>query len=188
MKFKESSLAHELLDGLVGIEIGGSAHNPFNIAGCKNVDYTGDVTTVFKQEELKQCGEYLPIDIIADGDKLPFYDESLDFVLSSHVIEHFENPLATLREWMRVIKSGGYIFIICPHKERTFDRDKPRTLLQELIDRDSKNIFKLAPHSHCVVWITEDLLEVCKYLNYKVVIWQDIDDKVGNGFTVVIIK
>ena len=41
MKFKESALAHRLLDGLEGIEIGGSAHNPFGLK-TRNVDYSGE--------------------------------------------------------------------------------------------------------------------------------------------------
>jgi hypothetical protein len=31
MKFMESKLAHQYLDGLKGIEIGGSAHNSFGL-------------------------------------------------------------------------------------------------------------------------------------------------------------
>jgi len=41
---------------------------------------------------------------IALGDELPFKDSSLDYVLSSHVIEHFFNPIKALLEWNRVIK------------------------------------------------------------------------------------
>jgi len=188
MKFKESALAHKFLDGLTGIEIGGAAHNPFGIAHCLNVDYTDDITTIFKKHEVELCGEYLKVDLVASGDNLPFKDDSLDFVVSSHVIEHFTNPLAALREWMRVVKPGGYIFTICPHKERTFDKDRPRTTLQELIDRDKSGIIGPDIHGHCTVWITEDMYEVCKYLSYRVVAFQDVDDKVGNGFTVVLQK
>src|SRR5665648_849445 len=32
--FGDSAVAHRFLDGLVGIEVGGSAHNPFHIAPC----------------------------------------------------------------------------------------------------------------------------------------------------------
>jgi hypothetical protein len=31
MKFSESDIAHQYLDGLKGIEIGGAAHNPFGL-------------------------------------------------------------------------------------------------------------------------------------------------------------
>jgi len=43
MKFKESALAHKLLDGLAGLEIGGSAHNSFGLK-TRNVDYTAELT------------------------------------------------------------------------------------------------------------------------------------------------
>lgn len=72
-------------------------------------------------EEVKICGEALPVDIVAPGDALPLPDKSVDFVLSSHVIEHFFDPIKTLKEWERV--ATKYIFIIFPNKERTFDKD-----------------------------------------------------------------
>ncbi len=155
-----------------------------------NVDYTDDINTIFKQEERNFCGEALKVDIVAKGDALPFKDNEWDFVISSHVLEHFFDPIKAIKEWLRVIKPGGYIFIIVPHKERTFDKNKERTTLKELIDRNSEKIptpeFDI--HKHYSVWITEDLLELCNYLKLKVVACHNIDDKIGNGFTIVIRK
>src|ERR1700761_1923497 len=136
MKFQHSALAHRLLDGLEGIEIGGSAHNPFGLK-TRNVDrFPAD--SVFKDEERQQCGETLPIDIMAPGDDLPLADHSVDFVISSHVMEHFPDPIKALKEWHRVVRPGGYIYVIAPHKERIFDKDRPRTTLAELIERHEK--------------------------------------------------
>jgi hypothetical protein len=42
-------------------------------------------------------------------------------------------------------------------------------------------------HHHCV-WITEDFLELCSHFKFNVVEYQDRDDKVGSGFTIVIQK
>src|SRR6185437_12817875 len=181
MKFQESKLAHKYLDGLAGLEIGGSAHNPFGL-NTKNVDVMDSLETVFKKAEVKHCGEALAIDIVAPGDHLPIPDASYDFVISSHVIEHIFDPIGALQEWMRVIKPGGYIFIIAPHKERTFDKDRARTALTELIDRHEGRIPKpeVDNHRHYSVWITEDFLELCRYLKLNVVEFQDTDDKVGN--------
>lgn len=184
----ESRLAHKYLDGLIGIEIGGASHNAFNIPGCKNVDYTDDYNTIFKQEEMRIMGYPMKIDIVSNGDDLPFKDNELDYVVSSHVIEHFKNPLVALREWYRVIKPGGYIFTICPHKDRTFDYLKPRTTLKELIERENNPDVVPDIHDHYTIWITEDMIEAVNYLGYKIVAVQDSDDKVGNGFTVVIQK
>jgi hypothetical protein len=58
-KFRDSALAHKYLDDLKGIEIGGSAHNPFNLPNCINVDYTDSMTTIFKEAEFEMCGEKL---------------------------------------------------------------------------------------------------------------------------------
>ena len=125
---KESRLAHYYLDALRGIEIGGSAHNAFGLKTL-NVDYTSDMSTTFKREEVATCGRALPVDVVSEGRSLPFLDGSLDFVVSSHVLEHFYDPVAAIGEWLRVTRPGGYVFMIVPHKDRTFDKDRPRTLL-----------------------------------------------------------
>jgi flagellar assembly factor FliW/SAM-dependent methyltransferase len=188
-KFPESKLAHKYLDSLKGLEIGGSAHNPFGLQ-TRNVDYCADPATVFKLEEIRICGEALKVDVVAPGDELPLPDDSEDFVISSPVIEHFFDPIKAIKEWLRVVRPGGHVFIIAPHKERTFDKNRPRTSLQELLDRHSGWIPRPAvdSHAHYSVWITEDLLELCRHLQWNVVEFHDADDKVGNGFTVIIRK
>jgi len=185
MKFKESALAHRLLDGLQGIEIGGSAHNAFGL-NTRNVDYTGSLQTPFKEQEIKLCGEAMPVDIVAPGDQLPLADSTVDFVISSHSIEHFPDPIRALKEWRRVVKDGGYLYVVAPHKERTFDKDRERSTLAELITRHETGICPDPDAAHCSVWITEDFLELVHYLGWPIVAVQDSDDKVGNGFTVVI--
>jgi len=184
MKFKESALAHQLLDGLEGLEIGGSAHNSFGLK-TRNVDNTSELTC-FKQEEIKLCGESLPVDIVAPGDELPLEDNSVDFVISSHVIEHFPDPIKALREWYRVVKPGGYLYIIAPHKERTFDKERSRSTLAELIERHETGRQPETLNEHCSVWITEDFVELIHWLGWNILHVQDSDDKVGNGFTVVV--
>ncbi len=187
IKFPESRLAHKYLDGLAGLEIGGSAHNPFGL-NTRNVDYTAE-TNQYKKLEEKFVGQALPVDIVAPGDNIPLPDESQDFVISAHVIEHFPDPIKALKEWYRLIRKGGYIFMIVPHKERTFDKDRPRTTLQELIDRHEGRIVPTPnPDDHYSVWITQDMVELVEYLGWNIVEAQDVDDKVGNGFTIVIQK
>lgn len=199
MQFPLSALANHYLKDKRGIEIGGSYHNRFGLKTL-NVDYT-DKFTIFKQEEVKICGLSMNVDIVAEGDDLPFKDNVWDFVINSHVLEHFFDPINAIEEWMRVIKPGGYLFMIIPHKERTFDNVKERTTLAEIIERHKGNI-PLPPfdenyegdvelYYRCIhhnIWITEDVLELCKYMNLNVVDYQDVDDKVGNGFTIVIRK
>lgn len=191
-KTRHSNIVTKYLSGLKGIEIGGAAHANFGIDVIHiNIKDENDETEHSISEQMKECGFIQKTNIISNGNDLPFKDNTVDFVFTSHVLEHFFDPIKALEEWYRVTKKGGYVFMIVPHKERTFDKDRERTTLQELIGRhdgsiksENENIF----YMHHSVWITEDLLELCKYLNYNVIDYQDTDDAVGNGFTIVIQK
>ena len=187
--FHESPLAHKMLDGLRGLEIGGSAHNAFGLKTL-NVDYTDDYTTVFKKQEIELAGECLKVDVVASGDDLPFKDNTVDFVISSHVIEHFYDPVNAIKEWLRVVKPGGYVYIIAPHMDRIDPAAGPaRTTAADIIARhEHPNPPKVDTHGHYSTWKTEDFVGFCQHYGWKIVAVQDVDDKVGNGFAVVIQK
>lgn len=42
-------------------------------------------------------------------------DNSLDFVFSSHCLEHLEDWQGAIKEWYRVIKNGGSLILYLPH-------------------------------------------------------------------------
>jgi SAM-dependent methyltransferase len=187
MTFPDSQLAHQLLDGLTGLEIGGAAHNPFNL-NTLNVDKFSTDDPRFEpyakaQREL--CGKVMPVDIVAPGDNIHVPDKSFDFVISSHVIEHFFDPIKALKEWARIARK--YIYIICPQPDALeSDRTKLITGLQELLARHSGEIPYNDTDEHHTRWTCETFREMCAALGFHVSHWQPVDDKVGNGFTVVI--
>jgi hypothetical protein len=79
--------------------------------------------------------------------------------------------------------------MVIPHKDRTFDSPRNRTTLAELLERHKgPPPASITPVAHYSVWITQDLLELANHFNWKVVEWRDIDDKVGNGFIIVLQK
>jgi SAM-dependent methyltransferase len=51
-----------------------------------------------------------------DGTKLPFADGSVDTVFSSHMLEHAPDYQTTIRDWHRVLRSGGFIVCVVPHQ------------------------------------------------------------------------
>jgi SAM-dependent methyltransferase len=59
-------------------------------------------------------------------------DGAYDALLASHVLEHLANPLGALAEWRRVVRPGGHILLIVPHREGTFDHRRPVTSLEHL--------------------------------------------------------
>lgn len=59
-----------------------------------------------------------PIQWRGSATELPFKDETLDFVHSSHLIEDFACWYPILKEWDRVLKPGGYLIISVPDHVR----------------------------------------------------------------------
>jgi SAM-dependent methyltransferase len=49
-----------------------------------------------------------------DITELPLKDGTMDFVFSSHVLEHVDEPAKAIEEWLRVLKSGGYLLMLIP--------------------------------------------------------------------------
>lgn len=81
------------------------------------------------------------VDYVTDAANLFFAaDATLDFVCSSHVLEHLANPLKAIAEWKRVIKEGGIIYAGVPDKRHTFDHKRHRTPLSHLIDDFEKDV------------------------------------------------
>jgi SAM-dependent methyltransferase len=49
-----------------------------------------------------------------DAKKLSFENDSFDRVIGAHVLEHLYRPCEILREWMRVLKTGGVMTLVVP--------------------------------------------------------------------------
>ena len=73
-------------------------------------------------------------DIVDDGEALVTVpDSSVDFVVANHFIEHCEDPIGTLKTFLRVLRPGGVIYMAVPDCRFTFDRDRPVTTLDHIV-------------------------------------------------------
>lgn len=108
------------------LEVGGG-HNPHprsNIVVDKFVEsnyHRQSDIKVLKHQEFVQ----------ADGEDLPFRTKEFDYVISSHVLEHTEDPEAFLKEQMRVA-DRGYIEVPSLIGEYLFPKESHRWLILEL--------------------------------------------------------
>ncbi|HZZ20886.1 MAG TPA: methyltransferase domain-containing protein [Opitutaceae bacterium] len=73
-------------------------------------------------------------DYYGDACELPYWDSSLRYVATSHVLEHVANPLAALAEWYRVLEHNGVIYAVIPDWRRTFDHKRQPTELKHLLE------------------------------------------------------
>jgi SAM-dependent methyltransferase len=179
---RRSDFVLSYLSGLSGIEIGGSAHNDYALEAI-NVDRYGELDTVYKQEEWRLTGRRRDVDVVAPGDRLPFEDDAVEFVFGSHVLEHFPDPIRALKEWLRVARR--YVVLVVPHRDRTFDRVRELTPVEELLRRHEERLDDPRDF-HWSVWTRESFLDLCDRLGFRVIDSLDPDDKFGDGFVVVL--
>lgn len=86
--------------------------------GCGGSKAFNHFIGVDSLKDTKLFGTPMQPDVVHDVEKLPiFASESLDFVFSSHVLEHIEDYRAALAEWWRLIKVGGHLCLYLPHRD-----------------------------------------------------------------------
>src|SRR5260370_4832201 len=54
-------------------------------------------------------------------DTLPFEDGSFSFLASGHIIEHTSSPMHYLREQLRVLQAGGFLFLEFPSRYHSIE-------------------------------------------------------------------
>jgi predicted SAM-dependent methyltransferase len=54
---------------------------------------------------------------LCDARKLPFIDGVMDYVFSSHLLEDFTNTREIIIEWIRILKTNGYLILYLPNQE-----------------------------------------------------------------------
>jgi len=179
-----------LLNGLKGIEIGGTLDNPYYL-DARNV-----VPREFENSEGE--GRSIP-DIYAYGDDIPdLADSSVDFVFSSHVIEHLPDLIKACKEWNRIVRDGGYIVAIVPQRDaRVLDRGRPLTKWEEIVEDFEKGmtvdthpfdpeINYRGGHYHVfniisLMFIIQNIKEEFG-LDWELVGTENPDSRYGNGF------
>jgi SAM-dependent methyltransferase len=197
--FREHVLAHQLLDGLTGLEIGAAAHNPFGLR-TRNVALS-EANEFYAELSRGEIIVPAAVDIWAPGDNIPVPDRSEDFVISSHLVEHLPNLIAAFIEWDRILRNGGYVFMIVPLKGALpADNSRELTPLSHFVEDYNQKITldthptdgvpgERAGHYH--TFTPDSLLEVVHFMRQKglcawaLVAREDVDTKVGNGFTLV---
>ena len=136
---KTYRIAHEdLVDKYLtnknGIEIGGSALNDFHLyekgGSYCNVNFALDAWMNLHKSTYT-------VNVIAPGDDLPFKDDTFDYVFTSHVMEHFFDPIKAIQEHLRVIKKGGVLVYIIPHVDVIYDKGRDITDWKEIAKRHS---------------------------------------------------
>jgi predicted SAM-dependent methyltransferase len=136
-----------LVEDKVGLEIGGPSKGIFGelvptyryaarVDNCNFAPNTIWETSLTEGENFLFSHRRRPgMQYICDASDLSrIPDETYDFVMSSHVIEHIANPIRALKEWRRILKPDGAAIFVVPHRDYGFDHRRPLTTLQHMLD------------------------------------------------------
>jgi SAM-dependent methyltransferase len=105
--------------------------------------------------QLAAQGTFAEPDLIADfnTDRLaPVADDSQDFVIASHVLEHLAEPIGFLAEIHRVLRPGGTVLILLPDRHRTKDNGRGPTPLAHLVAEYEAGVDSISD-AHLSEWL-----------------------------------
>lgn len=123
-----------MLHGLRCLEIGGPSDifgfgGPLPIYSClgaiDNCNFAEQ--TIWSSDAIQYSRTF-----VLEGTALQIESGSYDCVIASHCLEHIANPLKALLEWKRVLRPGGLLLLILPHRDHTFDWRRPVTSMEHM--------------------------------------------------------
>lgn len=129
-----AQLAAHFLTG-EGLEIG-ALHQPLAMPPHAKVRYVDRMKSDELRREYPELAEWdlTEVAVVDDGELLTTVaDESQDFIVANHFLEHCENPIGTIQTHLSKLKPGGVLFYAVPDKRFTFDFRRPVTPLEEMV-------------------------------------------------------
>ena len=142
----------KILSGRRALEIGGPSE-VFTDKGCLPVyrildridnlnfsqaDYWhGEFGAEYKFHPSKSPGKLL---FREGGGDLNDLRGKYDVVMSSNVIEHFANPIRSVKQWMTIVGPGGYVLTVTPEKNDWIDHSRELTSWEHLLDDYQQDI------------------------------------------------
>ncbi len=147
-----ASIAAQFLRGR-GLEIG-ALHRPLPLPVGAVAQYVDAAPIDVLAARFPEVSGIQAPDIVDDGEHLrSIGDQSYDFIVANHFLEHTEDPFATLGTFIRVLRPGGRIFMAIPDKRWTFDREREITSLEHLLTdyRDGPDISR---RGHYEEWLS----------------------------------
>jgi SAM-dependent methyltransferase len=118
-----------------GLEIG-ALHCPLPLPAGARARYVDRRSTEALRRLRPDAGTGIVApDILADGFTLAcIADASQDFVVANHVLEHAQDALGTLENWLRVLRPGGVLFVAVPIGAHCADRGRPVTAVGHFLE------------------------------------------------------
>ena len=118
-----------------GLEIG-PLHQPLTLPPHAHARYVDRMLSDDLRREYPELADWdlTPVDVVDDGERLEtIAEESQDFIIANHFLEHCENPIRTIETHLGKLRPGGVLFYAVPDKRFTFDFRREVTPLEHMV-------------------------------------------------------
>jgi SAM-dependent methyltransferase len=149
---RRADIARAYIRG-AGIEIG-ALHRPLRVPAGTRVTYVDRLWTPGLRMHYPELARHrlAPMDVVDDGERLgQFGDATQDFVIANHFLEHCQDAIGAIRNFFRVLKTNGVLYLAVPDGRYTFDSRRPVTPLAHLV-RDHEEGPEWSRRQHFEDW------------------------------------
>jgi len=83
--------------------------------------------------------------VVGTAGNIPADKASLDFIFSSHVVEHLANPLGHFAYWASLLKPGGFVAAVIPDRDGCQDYPFPASSVEEIVSEWRAGSMEVTP-------------------------------------------
>ena len=111
------------------------------------------------------------VDILSDIISIPLDDRSVDIILCTEVLEHIKNPMLAIKEFSRLLKSGGQLLLTAPNCSLThmapyyFCNGFSRYWYEENLKDFGFEIEEIIEYGNYFSWMKQELLRTEEVIN-----------------------
>lgn len=135
-RYARSILVQKYCKGY-GAEIGAGVQPMLVPRGSRTVYIDAEPADFWRQDPRWQHENIRDPDIIDEGETLStIADDSFDYLIAAHVLEHIEDPILAIKNWVRVVKPGGHILVAVPDMRFSEDERNREVTTVEHFKRD----------------------------------------------------
>jgi ubiquinone/menaquinone biosynthesis C-methylase UbiE len=138
---------------------------------CKHLKYVSQDFAQYKPQEVEsglqmKKWDYGNLDIVSDISSIPEPDESFDAVMCTEVFEHIINPREAIKEFSRLLKSGGYLIITAPFCSLThfapyhYYTGFSKFFYEKELSANRFNVIEISPNGNYFEYLAQELRRV----------------------------
>lgn len=131
------------------------------------------------------------LDIVSDICSIPEPDASFDAIMCIEVFEHLPNPVAAIKEFKRLLRSGGYLVITAPFCSLThfapyhFSTGFNRYFYQKNLEDNGFEIHEIKTNGNYFEYMAQELRRIPemgrKYSSSKLNLFEKIANRIALG-------